>query len=395
MKGSTALLRRIYACLTIACFICGQAAPAYAAPANEPKSQGPEPLRYRTRAGDTLGNILNHLGVCPLWGKGKKVEQTIELNPDLESTAGNELYPNQWVTLPVSQLPQDQDYAVSPSGEVEIIAQNPAQKCKAGAWQARQSQQIPSRAIAAEPVPSPEPRSESHPEPFDQYSLFSVEPKLSNSRINAKDLSSGTSSTLLSGINYGASVGWHPVLSKTFELGVQAGFESQKYSINSTTKSLDNANVVLGSFSIEAKDKLSPNTTLGLIARDAQMPFIRGENVAAIALDSVAIPELGASLNQSFYRGGLFAFGSKLSASFLAPSSTDSYQIRSGYDGKLELWMSQNLRTHDSFGAGVFYERRIQNTSIANEDFSAIGVLFRWDFDAFSPSRPQHKEEGR
>lgn len=57
-------------------------------------------LKYQVRKGDTLGGILFSFNISPIWGKGNKLEQTLNLNKDLISNSST-IEPQTIITLPL------------------------------------------------------------------------------------------------------------------------------------------------------------------------------------------------------------------------------------------------------------------------------------------------------
>ncbi|MGK5089365.1 hypothetical protein WDW86_17580, partial [Bdellovibrionota bacterium FG-2] len=404
-QARSQLFEKLWTHLTLVCFISGQVLLGFEAAAADTT------LRYQARPGDTLGEVLNSLGVCPLWGPGRSVERAAKLNPHLKKSSGNFIFRGQWIYLPVQKLSNDPDFIVHEDGHVEFLTSAPVSKCKAGfsristprlatepsvqsvmnrviaseVTEVKQNDQVVAPAPAAPATNPAEPALPTQPTASDQYSLISVTPILSFSRLDATDLSSGGTFSFLSGTNYGANFGWHPVFSENFAAEVSAGFLSTTYSIASTTKTLDPSSVVLGHFSFEGKSKISKAISVGALAGERQSAFARGKSNTELALDSVALPELGLWVDGTFYQGALFSSGMKLSARFKGPGSTDSYTINSGYLLGGEFWIAQDFKNHNAFRTGLFYEVTQQKTSITSQSYSEIGVFFSLDWNAFSP----------
>ncbi len=56
--------------------------------------------RYQFRKGDTIGKVLDSIGVCPLWGKGRSVEQVLTLNGYSPELQGSDIAVGAWLKIP-------------------------------------------------------------------------------------------------------------------------------------------------------------------------------------------------------------------------------------------------------------------------------------------------------
>ncbi len=88
-------------------------------------------LSYQTHAGDSIGSVLDSVGVCPLWGKRNWVERTIDYNPSAVTNAGNFVSVGVTLKIPidVGSLREHPNYSVSKSGWIHLNTETPVSLC--------------------------------------------------------------------------------------------------------------------------------------------------------------------------------------------------------------------------------------------------------------------------
>ena len=122
-------------------------------------------VRYKFREGDSVGSILDTLGVCPLWGPGNSVHETLVLNKKDPSRLGSDIHAGTWIEIPISAediLPGD-SFTIDSDGILKITNSNRVSRCSKDADETfhakRSGSQTPSPIVEAT-GPSARPREE-------------------------------------------------------------------------------------------------------------------------------------------------------------------------------------------------------------------------------------------
>lgn len=237
--------------------------------------------------------------------------------------------------------------------------------------------------------------NKNRPNVFSQYTLLSVAPLFSFSRLDATDNTNGSHATMGSALNLGLEFGWQQFWSELFQTSLNLNAKSETFTATSSLP-INNSTQVYGGIDLEAKT--GRETSLqGLVHLGVeQAPFIRGASVGVNTIDAIAIPDVGVGISLPIYNSQIFSFKFEPTVDYLAPATTAFYNVQSGYTvmGKFTLEQkSQDSWDHKRLSANLFFSYGNQNTTLTNQTVQELGASLNFSFDFFQNSARRQRRE--
>ncbi len=335
---------------------------------------------YRVKQGETLGGILDRIGVCPMWGKHGKIHQAISLNPSLINTHGNFVRPNELIALPITELPNHPDYNILPSREVVMINPHPGSKCSTRqesnpvlTMHANKVEELEKieREISATPESEPVIQSTPDKETDESSALFTLTPSYIYRTISLKNPVTGPSgnSTLNSQLDFSVEGDLYQEWSDSFKsfLGFHLGYVNFEPPA-SATKTLTQDSKFMSGLTLGGLVHLSDGVTLTPYALYQKELFARAISSTSMTVDSILAPSIGAKVSADLFKYKSFKFGLSGVYEEKLPASADSYNIKLGaqYGGIIYLAQEKKRKTNFQTELGVF--ERAQDTTISSQD---------------------------
>lgn len=345
------------------------------------------PLMVIARKGDTVGGILDALGICPLWGEKRSVDNMLRLN-DLDEKSTRQLLVGQKVKLPVTHLSSHADYRVD-DGVVQWLTDHPVSKCNVdvqerelAAAESTVKQQIneetPERveSKASDNVHADEQLKKDFQDSFDEYSELTARPTLGFSKLQSVDNLSAGKSILASNLNYGLTGLWSPHFSESKNFKFSLELERYSY-VTSSIKTLGNATGLRVNFAGQYQKQFTPALKVGAIAGIMQGQFLRADTANSLTLDQVAIPRAGLGAEIELLKSKKFEGKAMGSALVHSPMSNGAFVVRAGYSLNFESWFGQYFK--NNLGAvGIYFNQINQSTSVSSQYVQNLGMYFQY-----------------
>ena len=337
-----------------------------------------ETYRYRVREGDTLGGILDHLGICPIYGKNHHLQKFIEMNSSILADGGNRVIPHSLLRLPVEKMESDADLEVLASGEVVIVAKAPISKCPKSGSRIQQAV-----APVFPPVSSPEvnrvPAEEASTpmvsEKSSKSGVLRITPTYEFTHLTLKD-SAGKSASFLSENGYGLDLSWkHSFQNSSFSY-FQGGFRHYSFSQPKSVATLNNASQTTWDFEAGVGKAWSEKFTGSVGLGYGQALSSSVTSATTLSLDVIRIPRVSVGATYQFCKNEDFETGLKGGASLLLPGTGQDYSTRLG-DSENLFFFAGEPASHFNAGAGV----KLQHFSTGFSSTQDTSLIFQVNFD--------------
>jgi hypothetical protein len=288
-----------------------------------------QPLYYVVRPGDTIGEVLNELGVCPLWVKNKNVEVSLKLNQLPNDSAARLLPVGTKIKLPVSHLTiPDSEYRIEQRSIVRTINE-PRAYCKKGFVAPPQFLQAEKPVIP--PVSHPVAEIGRTPSEEDRaVSSIGLNLNFSYFAIHSIDLTSNASSTMLSKLSPAFDLYWKLEWNDFFQTFAKINY--QKYSITpfNDFKTIQNLDGSKTSLTFDTRYRLAEKFNLLAGIGSKEELFNRSATSSTVTVETVPLffASLGIDYRWLRYRG--IELNQDLSYMLFAGRQTAFYRIDGG-----------------------------------------------------------------
>lgn len=214
------------------------------------------------------------------------------------------------------------------------------------------------------------------------YGLISLTPEFVATKLSGKDLSTGSTATLVSKSNYGLQASYSQIWTKRFQSDFYFGLSKLSIKQPSSGGTLQNADQTLYRFGVITRLGLTPrvmlSTGLGLVER----PFVKAISSSVVSVDSLYVPTLFVQGSYDFFSLRPFTIGTTLGVNLDLPSRESSYRTKPNYGFDAALYVKHEISRTFNTEVGVRGAELKENTSIAGQtqtDFSiylALRYLF-------------------
>lgn len=341
-------------------------------------SRSDDYLRYEVRTNDTLSEILSGLGICPVWGQKSMIKKTTKLNKDLIKKHGHLIRTKRIITLPVTSLPENQDYALKSDLIVEFVSNSPRNKCKTIN---RQVAQVPQKRSTVIPSKIEEPITEERflEEGPNSFGVLKIFEDVYFSAMDLTDKNSKDKAELLSRVNQATQVNWEQVWDEKNKSLLY--YRSDKQSYDPFENKFSGKSLNLLAFGIGYERGLSKNSSLALSLGIQEKAFLRAINANSLKLERAMVPTMTLNYNHKLVSKGKFELFGDIGAALLMSTKTSNYSIKSGQRYGAGIAVVQKLKDFELKGRG-FYNIENQDTSIMTKKMKELGVSISlsWSF---------------
>lgn len=256
------------------------------------------------------------------------------------------------------------------SEESKPIAVNKDPRKRLASWAAKP-------AMPLEPMPETAPREE-EPEPFAPRSQFDLSLGGEYFSIKAKDLSTNASAQILSKFSPTVSATWKLRFTETYASLLGVSLRKDTIEPFAGTSKRIQGNGTAARFYAGAERSKSGGRSRILLGQEDTL-YTRAQNAQTIELTRVATPYLSLEHAQEVFRHQTAAGGIGAKVSAHGPASSTDFRAKSGYGGKLFLFLSHEMPAMCLRGE-LFYSQRKADSSIAKQNMSAtgIGLTIEW-----------------
>jgi hypothetical protein len=333
-------------------------------------------VTYVAKKGDKLSKIAGKNIPGPVWGKNGSFKPVLALNKGIKNP--DMILPGQIIELPDGALAQATEAALADRVPATIVPEP-----------------SPVLNVTSAPVAPPAPVASSLPvasQPVTwvavpvakegvSTSVLEVAPYYAITSLPSTDRYTNSPANLASSLNAGVDVRYHQNWSDTFgtyfhlRLG-ELSFK-QPQSVSETLQSGSN---FMSGVGFGANFKLSQSLTFSLFGDYEQEAFVQGLSTNSVAVNTVAIPEAGGSLDLDLFKRDGLTLGVSGQYSVLFPASAQEYNVLEGslYGGKVYVKQEGEGASSLSYQTELGYFQRQENTTITNQTEKDVVLQFRW-----------------
>jgi hypothetical protein len=338
-------------------------------------------VSYKVQEKDTVGKILNNLGVCPLWGKGNNVEKTIKLNSYSISKNGAFIRPNLTIYLPVENLAANQDYEINSNNEVAFMNSNPTEKCRSKPMVLKlQKKEIASVNLGSSEYQDEKPLILKKPTKKVTFGSLMAMTDFYFSALTVTDKESGAKAEIPSRLNRGIELAWLQYwdeINSTFLF-----FRSDQQQFEDAEGKLKDTSYNLFGFGVGYNRKINDKLSLRVLGQIQERLFTRATSVTTLVMDRVAVPEISIGPSYKLLEKNPFSLHADAGVAYLFNSKTSNYNVKSGRRYYMGLSLNQKIKSFNLSGR-TYYGLEEQDSSITKKQNKTLGmsVSLQWNFD--------------
>ncbi|WP_413558668.1 LysM peptidoglycan-binding domain-containing protein [Bdellovibrio sp. HCB209] len=344
--------------------------------------------KYVVQRGDTLSHIADRIRGGHTYGENENLEKILDLNPDV--VKAQHIYVGQEIFIPADaelRMPSSEESVAEkaiPAEPAKVVTEPPAKPVAPA----------PKAEVAA-PAPTPTTeKSIATPPPPTKPQQVVVEEEEVNQRVKvsalyqfttleAVDKTTTGKASLYTNHDVVVSIAAEQDWTEEFKTHLEFAFRHLEFmSSTSATKRIANETQTLSKVSLGGQVALSKNTNLYFDAIYGQQLFVHGLSSTEVFADTVGVPEARVGLDLALFRKGSTSLGVLIDGSYLGSSSTDSYDIESGYAYGGAFYVKRNKGSR-SLALQVGLRYRKQDTSFIQLDEQNIYGSFIYGFDIF------------
>jgi hypothetical protein len=250
---------------------------------------------------------------------------------------------------------------------------SPASKPPAEAPSRKIAARAPASAVPAEPSPPPvEAAKEPGPQEFSPRSQLDLSFGGEYFRIDAKDLSTNASAQILSKLSPSVSAAWKLRFTENYAslLGVSLRKDRIEPFAGASKRIQGDGTSALFYAGVE-RSKSGGRSRILLGQED--ILYTRAQSAQSIELTRVPVPYISLEHAQEVFRRQTAAAGIGAKISAHAPASATAFRAKSGYGGKLFLFLSHQMEAASLRGE-LFYGQRKADSTIAKQNVNSAGI---------------------
>ncbi len=312
--------------------------------------------QIEVRQDETLSEILNELGLHPIWGKNGFLSKVIRLNPKVVSKNGNLVQPGTIINLLLPMHQTELDKKIS-KNYIKPLSRVPAQ-------------------VKPQVSPAVEPEVAKG---NDDGDMVQAELKFGNSRLEATDKIGGAKSTVLSELNSGVDLRLQfPMTEHLSFFGLLgAGVEQYSNFKDGITLGGSKQNVMSYGFGsdLHYSEKFSVRAQLEF----SQGLFLKAVDTSLINIVKISVTKASLGGKMQLFENKKFKISGQLGSLYLLPTSAEDLQINSGAGYYGGLLMARHYRQRP-VTMGFVYSFYSQSTNISLQKRSDLNFVTGTEF---------------
>jgi hypothetical protein len=341
-------------------------------------SQNAGATTYVVRDGDSLSKIAQKNLGSPVYPETGSLKKLLALNPQIQDPTF--ILPGTVLELGAQDLQTTACVLPSadrtPAQEPEIVTAPAPSAIPATA-------EVP--VAAASPVASPIPAapfvvtapSQPDKQPDKTAGTFGelgVETGFSFSKIVATDPNTQATASLYSNLDPTVGLNWKQHWSDSWESFLRFSYMQTSFQ-DPTPRTLSQSNEGVYGFGFGVKALVSRTFSLIFQAGYDQELFVQNVSSETLALLRISTPSATAGAQWELIKSGPFALGLGASLGALGPGSASGYTTRFGESYSGSAYLEEELRAINAVLRGeVYYQQRDQNSSVVNQSETDIGA---------------------
>lgn len=293
-------------------------------------------LSYTIKKGDNLSQIAYRFIPGRVYGQRGSVRKLMTINPEVKNP--NNIFIGQIIEL-----------------GSELINQGPKEK--------RNDVLQISKSITKTDASKP-------------FGILDFFTSFSSTKINATQKESNTAATVLSNSDFEIGVGYTQHWNNTFQS--RLFFEQRKLSLSEPSRggtTLDPEHT-LYRFGASGNFRLSSKLNIVVSFANESVPFLVGISESEVSVKKVSVFALSSSLIYKWLELGSFTLESDLGTSFALPNDAGDFESELNKSFHATIQVKQKVRHDIWLNAGLSAEYKEQNTTIAQQNESRVGVFF-------------------
>ncbi len=302
---------------------------------------------YTVRSGDTLSGIAKREFSGPVYGKSGSLKKVIDLNADIKDP--NRIYPAQKVIL----SPEDASVSVEENAPVSVeVAAVPLASNESSAVEAAQDAT----------------QEESHPS-FG----FALHGILSGTGVNVTARDRSYKTDLDSKLNKGLKLRGYYFINDHSMVGVELKALNTEFSDTSDGRFVGREKV-LKEVSAFYQLSFASNWHFEIQAGSEQALFIAQDDADSFHFEAVFVDNVSLGLDYDLYKSSSIRWSLGLSTAYNSAAEARTVDVDPGYSYGAGTGLDYTLKTDTYLEAGLFYDRRIQDTDDAKQKTAETGV---------------------
>jgi hypothetical protein len=211
------------------------------------------------------------------------------------------------------------------------------------------------------------------------YSLLSLSPILSFSRLDGTDLDTNGKATLVSDMNYGFFVKWTQVWSKSFRTFLDTRWNRITIRSTESGDSISPTKDVYANFGGGAEFRLADQRIgVGAGVHSGQEMFYRASSATEIHIDKVMLYSGDLHANYKVLENSALGLSLDLKYSWLLPSSTTHYKIHTGNRVSGTIDIAHHIG-RSRWGAGIGYGISTYSSTLSKQKRSDVFLNVCWE----------------
>ena len=320
---------------------------------------------YVVKEHDKFSKILGKYIPGPVWGRRGSYEKFLSFNPQIKNP--NLILPGDEINLPVECALAEE--------KLPGLTREPAQVSTPVQKNSEIKPELNSKLALKE-------------EASDDLSGTELEltPFFTMSALTAKDLTTGTRTTVASNIYAGVDARYIQIWNENFKTFIRAKLSDVTFQPPSASgKTLSDGSKFLSTFGIGGTTNLSSRIGFSLYGNLEKDLFIRALSTTSVTVDSVMVPSLGAKLSYDLVKLKAFTLNVAGVYEEKFQATTDSYTVGQGalYGGIIGV--RQHNPRGDMFQIDLAAFTRPQNTSATTQTETTYTLSLKFFFSLIKP----------
>ncbi len=346
------------------------------------------PLWTRVRSGDSVGGILNRLGICPLWSESSgSVGLTIQLNSQAFTKENGHLKVGSILILPRNILPESTDYRIS--GREVLVDEGAVGKCTEAYRAHHAPKSVYDKILPSDEGASPatvvlptdklsEPIRELASQEHMPVSRFGVGIGLEYFSIAMLDRETGGGAKLLSQASPKGSFFWKLAWSEEIESRLHYSVVKEKFvPVTSGAGRFEPDPSLRSEFGMGIVRQLSPRVRLGASLGGVGRSFVRYGDDVEIKTDHIQMLTFKLLQQYHIIRVKSAVAGIDITTTFLKGSQVVDAKAKDGWGLEGSLFFLHALdHANMELSGELTYGFSQQNTTRMNLKEKHLGMLF-------------------